>query len=168
MGASWRRGARRTPAMTCQVCGQLGWDEWSDGDHARQQRLAELHSLSSGPTPPVRVRRCSDRGLFHVQEPRLAQAALRLPPRPWSPVPDRDSPEMTAYFDAVRAVVLEAVQQQGPGHQWPRNPEVASRYGIRKSLATELRRWLVSEGLLRLDSGDYLTQVRPTPSEDDS
>ncbi|MFI6100793.1 hypothetical protein ACIA8G_35035 [Lentzea sp. NPDC051213] len=168
MGASWKRCTRHAPVMTCGVCGQLGWDESSDGDHARRQRAAELRRLTSGPAPVVLVRRCADRGLFHVQEPKFVQLVLRLPPRPWSPVPSHDGPDMTAYFDAVRAAVLEAVQQQGLGHRWPRNPEVASRYGIPKSLATELRSWLVAEDRLRLDGDYYVTQARPTSSEDES
>lgn len=92
-------------------------------------------------------------------------AELRLPPRPWAPVPGHDDDAMAAYFDAVREAVLEAVQQQGTGLRWPRNPAVASRFGIRRSLATNLRRWLQTEGLLRLDGGVYVTSIPSVPDQ---
>ncbi|WP_146772063.1 hypothetical protein [Lentzea atacamensis] len=100
-----------------------------------------------------------------MQDPKPVTPELRLPPRPWAPVPGHDDDAMVAYFDAVRVAVLEAVQQQGPGLQWPRNPAVASRYGIRRSSATKLRRWLQTEGLLRLDGDVYVTSIPSVPDQ---
>ncbi|MEU7480556.1 hypothetical protein AB0A63_31575 [Lentzea sp. NPDC042327] len=156
-----RTGSQPAPAMTCALCGRLGWDEWSKADQARRQRATELGRMIS----ELAARRCNSKGLFHVQDPELVAAELRLPPRPWVPVPAPDAPAMNAYFEAMQAVVLKAIQQQGPGLRWPRNPVVASRYGIRRSLATNLRLWLQVKGVLRLDGDNYVTTIPSVPAQ---